>query len=188
MKFVAIVSALILASASAFAPSATSERASTTALSMDRRSAMGAMAAAGAGVAGVVAAPGIASADGAVSKSSIQRARYKFGSRIFSLKDAVEKGDFTAVAAEKNAFVLFNSGAFPGSKNKPKKNEAIAATNAIFSAIRSKDKAALKTAYASYLKTVDMSDYSAVDSSQGQGYSADYDYRVKTNQAAIYVR
>lgn len=186
MKFVAIVSAALLASASAFAPSATSER-TCTSLNMDRRSAMGAMAAAGVGAV-VVAAPGIASADGAVSKSTIQRARYKFGSRIFSLKDAVDKGDFVAVAAEKNAFVLFNSGAFPGSKNKPKKNEAIAGTNTIFAAIRSKDKAALKTAYASYLKTVDMSDYSAVDSSQGQGYSADFDYRVKTNQAAIYQR
>merc|ERR1711957_556767 len=97
-------------------------------------------------------------------------------------------GDFTAVADEKNAFILFNSGAFPGTKNKGKKSEAIAATNAIFQAIRGKDKKALQEAYAGYLKTVDMSDYEAISAEDGQGYSADYDYRVRTKQAAIWVR
>jgi len=150
---------------------------------MDRRAAMGAIAAAG-----VVAMPAIASADGATSLSSIQRAKFKYGSRISALKDAVAKGDFAAVAAEKNAFVLYNSGAYPGSKLKAKKNEAIAATNSIFAAIRSKDSKALKAAYDGYLKTVDMSDYSALERNSGQGYSGDFDYRVGTNQAAIWVR
>ena len=151
---------------------------------MDRRAAMGGIAAA----AGVVAMPGMAFADGATSTASIQRARFKFGVRINGLKDAVAKGDFAAVAAEKNAFILFNSGAYPGAKNKGKKNDAIAATNAIFAAIRSKDKAALSTAYKSYLKIVDMSDYDAINAEQGQGYSNDYDYRVRTDQASIWVR
>lgn len=183
MKFVALVSTALVASASAFAPAASSERAAT-ALNMDRRAAFGGIAAA----AGVVAMPGMASADGAVSKASIQRARYKFGSRIAALKDSVDKGDFAAVADEKNAFILFNSGAYPGIKNKGKKSEAIAATNAIFQAIRGKDKKALQAAYAGYLKTTNMSDYAAISAEDGQGYSADYDYRVRTKQAAIWVR
>merc|ERR1719356_1746779 len=131
MKFIAIVSAALIASASAFAPAASSERAAT-ALNMDRRAAMGGIAAA----AGIAAMPGMALADGATNTASIQRAKYVYGVRISGLKDAVAKGDFAAVAAEKNAFILYNSGAYPGSKNKVKKGEAIAATNAIFSAIR----------------------------------------------------
>lgn len=150
---------------------------------MDRRAAMGAIAAAG-----VVALPQMASADGAVSKATVQRARFTYGSRISALKSAVAAGDFAAVAAEKNAFILFNSGAFPGAKNKAAKAEAIAGTNAIFSAIRSKDKAALKTAYDAYMKSTDISDFDAIDNSNAQGYSCDYDYRVRTKQGAIYVR
>jgi hypothetical protein len=183
MKFIAIVSAALIASASAFAPAASSERAAT-ALNMDRRAAMGGIAAA----AGIAAMPGMALADGATSTASVQRARYKYGSRITGLKDAVAKGDFAAVAAEKNAFILYNSGAFPGSKNKAKKSNAIAATNDIFKAIRDKDQAALKSAYAGYIKTVNMSDYEAISAEDGQGYSTDYDYRVRTKQAAIWVR
>jgi len=183
MKFVAIVSAALIASASAFAPSASSERAATS-LNMDRRSAMGGIAAA----AGIAAMPGIAAADGAVSKASVQRARYTYGVRITGLADAVKSGDFAAVAAEKNAFILYNSGAYPGTKNKEAKNNAIAATNEIFKAIRGKDAKALKSSYDAYLKTVNMSDYQAVSADEGQGYSADYDYRVRTKQASIWVR
>merc|ERR1719356_459528 len=179
MKFIAIVSAALIASASAFAPAASSERAAT-ALNMDRRAAMGGIAAA----AGIAAMPGMALADGATNTASIQRAKYVYGVRISALKDAVSKGDFAAVAGEKNAFILYNSGAYPGSKNKQKKSDAIAATNKIFQAIRDKDQAALKAAYTAYIKTVDMSDYSAISADQGQGYSADYDYRVRTNQAS----
>lgn len=148
---------------------------------MDRRAAMGAIAAAG-----LVAVPSIASADGAVSKATKQRARYTYGSRISALKDAVAKGDFGAVAAEKSAFILFNSGAYAGEK--AKKDAAIAGTNAIFAAIRSKDTGALKKAYDSYLASNSISDFKAITADEGQGYSSDYDYRVKTKQAAIWVR
>eukprot|EP00536_Pseudo-nitzschia_multiseries_P015802 jgi/Psemu1/263239/estExt_Genewise1Plus.C_9560020 len=183
MKFVAVVSAALIASASAFAPAATSERAAT-ALNMDRRAAMAGIAAA----AGAAAMPGMALADGATSAATVQRQKFRYGSRIAALKGAVDKGDFAAVAEEKNAFILYNSGAFPGAKNKTKKADAIAATNAIFAAIRGKDAGALKTAYANYAKTVDLSDYAAISAEQGQGYSSDYDYRVGTNQASIWVR
>ena len=153
---------------------------------MDRRAAMGAIAAASV----VVALPQMASADGAVSKTTILRSRFTYGTRVVQLQDAVAAGDFAAVAAEKNAFILFNSGAYPGAKNKPRKSEAIAATNAIFSSIRSKDKAGLKTAYATYLKVNEISikDFAAIESNSGQGYSSDFDYRVRTKQAAIYQR
>ena len=150
---------------------------------MDRRAAMGAIAAAS-----VVALPQMASADGAISKATVQRSRFNYGSRIAALKSAVAAGDFAAVAAEKNAFILFNSGAYPAIKDKAAKAEAIAGTNAIFSAIRSKDKAALKSAYDAYVKANEIGDFAAITASNGQGYSSDFDYRVKTKQAAIYVR
>ena len=150
---------------------------------MDRRAAVGAIAAAG-----LVAVPTMASADGAISSATKQRAKFTYGGRIGALKSAVDKGDFAAVAAEKNAFVLFNSGAYPSLKDKSKKSEAIAGTNAIFAAIRAKDAAALKKAYASYVAANDIKEPATIDSSYGQGYSSDYDYRVRTNQATIYVR
>jgi prepilin-type processing-associated H-X9-DG protein len=53
-------------------------------------------------------------ADGAVSAATIARARGIYGGRILGLSDAVAKGDFEAIKAEKNAFVLFSSGAYRG--------------------------------------------------------------------------
>ena len=148
---------------------------------MDRRAAMGGIAAAA-----LVGVPAMASADGAVSAASVQRARFQYGSRIAALKSAVEKGDFAAVAEEKNAFILFNSGAY--ANNKSAKASAISGTNAIFAAIRSKDAGALKSAYNSYVASNDIKAPAPLSATGGQGYSSDYDYRVRTNQAAIYVR
>jgi hypothetical protein len=98
--------------------------------------------------------------------------------RVAALKGAVEAGDFKAIADEKNAFILFNSGAY--STNKAKKNAAIAGTNSIFSAIRSGDKAAVKAAYSDYVASNGIKEIAPVSSENGQGYSSDYDYRVKT--------
>merc|ERR1719223_1996776 len=106
MKFT-ILSAALISSAAAFAPSNV-ERSSTS-LNMDRRAAFGQIATAGAVLAGV---PAIASADGAVSSASINRARGLYGERIVALAGAVSAGDFKAIAEEKNAFILFNSGAY----------------------------------------------------------------------------
>ena len=55
-----------------------------------------------------------AHADGAVSLATIARARGIYGGKILGLKDAVASGDFAAVAAEKNAFILFCSGVYRG--------------------------------------------------------------------------
>lgn len=173
--------ALLVSSVAAFAPSSV-ER-TNTALAMDRRVAFGQIATAGAVLAGV---PAIASADGSVSAASIGRARGLYGDRIIALKGAVAAGDFKAIAEEKNAFILFNSGAY--ANNKAKKNAAIAQTNDIFKAIRSGDKAAVKAAYDAYVSANDISALPTVDPNSGQGYCNDYDYRVRSKAGAIYVR
>lgn len=51
-------------------------------------------------------------ADGAVSTATVARARGQYGLRILGLSEAVAKGDLAAVAAEKNAFILFVSGVY----------------------------------------------------------------------------
>jgi hypothetical protein len=152
---------------------------------MDRRSAFGAIAGAAAVVA---AAPQLALADGAVSAATIQKARQVYGNRILDLKKAVDAGNFDAIVEEKNAFVLFNSGAYPTPKDKAEKKKAVALTNDIFSAIKKGDKAALKTAYGAYVAENDITPLPVVDPNKGQGYSSDYDYRRLTKAGAIYVR
>ena len=152
---------------------------------VDRRAAFGQIA----GAAALVAAfPQMASADGAVSVATVTRARGIYGDRIASLKAAVEKGDLDAVVAEKSAFVLFNSGAYPGAKNKQLKKSAIEGTNAVFKAVKAGDKAAVKAAYNSYVAANDIKPLPVVDSNKGQGYSGDFDFRVRTKAGAVYVR
>lgn len=150
---------------------------------MDRRAAFGQIATAGAVLAGV---PAIASADGSVSSATINRARGIYGDRIAALSGAVASGDFKAIAEEKNAFILFNSGAY--ANNKAKKNAAVAQTNDIFKAIRSGDKAAVKSAYDSYVAANEIRALPTVSSDDGQGYCSDYDFRVRSKAGAIYVR
>jgi len=173
MKLSCVVVAIAFTSAAAFAP-AKVERAAT-ALNMDRRAVFGQVAATAAVLA---SAPAISFADGAVSTATIQKARTIYGDRIVELKSAVEAGDFAAVAEEKNAFILFNSGAYP--KNKQKKAVAIDGTNKIFAAIRSQDKDALKTAYKSYVAENSITGFPEVDVNKGQSYSNDMDYRKKS--------
>jgi Photosystem II Psb31 protein len=151
---------------------------------MDRRAAFGAIAAG----AVVAAAPQLASADGAVSAATVTKAKAVYGSRIADLKQAVDAGDFGAVAAERSAFVLFNSGAYPSSKDKDSKNAAIAGTNDIFKAVKAGDKGALKSAYSKYVAANGIKPFPKVSSATGQGYSSDYDYRRRTSAGAIYVR
>lgn len=149
---------------------------------VDRRIAFGQIGIAAAGLAGL---PSIAAADGAVSAATITKAKIVYGGRIAALKDAVAKGDFNAVAEEKNAFVLFNSGAYPTAKSKADKAAAIEGTNKIFAAIRSGDKGALKSAYDSYVKENDIQPIPTVDPNKGQGYSSDYSYLQKTPAAYV---
>ena len=152
---------------------------------MERRVAFGQIAAGAAVVAGL---PNLALADGAVSAATVARARGIYGDRIASLEKAVASGDLAAVASEKNAFILFNSGAYPTAKDKSSKAAAIAATNNIFAAIRSGDKGALKSAYTAYVKANDIKPLPVITSEKGQGYSGDYDYKNRSPAGAVYVR
>lgn len=156
---------------------------------VDRRTAFGQVAAGVATVgAAAVGLPQAALADGAVSAATIQRSKFIYGDRIAALKSAVDAGDFEAIKAEKNAFVLFNSGAYPRVVDKTAKAEAVKQTNAIFAAVKAGDKGALKSAYSTYVAANEIQSAPKVDSKNGQGYSGDFDYRVKTSAAAIYVR
>ena len=179
MKFSAAIALTLAASASAFAP-ASVERASTS-LNMDRRAAATQIATGAAVLAGL---PQLALADGAKSRATVERARGIYGQRIAALESAVAAGDFGAVAAEKNAFILFNSG---GITDKAKQAKAVAGTNAIFAAIRSKDAGALKSAYSAYKSDNDIA-LIKVDLSSGQGYSDTYDWKARTTAGTIYVR
>jgi Photosystem II Psb31 protein len=154
---------------------------------MDRRVAFQTIASTAAAAVVIGTQPQAASADGAVSAASRQKARTVYGSRIYNLKAAVDAGNFDAVAAEKSAFVLFNSGAYAKDKSSAKK-DAIEGTNAIFAAIKAGDKSALKTAYNKYIAANEISGLPVVDSQNGQGYSSDFDYRRRTQAGAIYVR
>jgi hypothetical protein len=144
---------------------------------VDRRAAFGQIATA----ASVIAlAPTAAQADGAVSAATKTKARFVYGGRIADLKSAVASGDFDAVASEKNAFILFNSGAYPTAKDKSSKAKAVEGTNAIFAAIRSKDKSALKSAYDSYVAANSISPIPALSANQGQGFGSEFSYTART--------
>ena len=147
---------------------------------MDRRVAVGQIAAGAAVMAGV---PSIASADGAISSATKTKARIVYGNRIAALKKAVDAGDFGAIVEEKNAFILFNSGVYPTPKEKADKQAAIEDVNKIFSGIRKGDKAAVKAAYDSYVKTNDIKSLDQLNASSGQSYSSDFGYTVKTPAA-----
>merc|ERR1712157_159031 len=102
------------------------------------------------------------------------------------------KGDFDAVVEEKNAFALFNSGAYPGAKNKALKEAAIQGTNEIFAAVRSKDKEGLKKSYKAYLAANNIvglpNETGKSGSAQGQGSSSDYDFRYRTKAGPVFLR
>lgn len=149
-------------------------------MEVDRRAAFGQIAIGAAVAAGV---PQMAAADGAVSAATMARAKAIYGDRIYALKPAVEKGDFDAVADEKNAFKLFNSGVYPRVTDKEDKKAAIKATNDIFAAVKAKDASALKSAYKNYIAINDITPIPTISNKEGQGYSSDYDYRVKTKSA-----
>ncbi|GMI49345.1 hypothetical protein ScalyP_jg9684 [Parmales sp. scaly parma] len=125
-----------------------------------------------------------ANADGAVSAVTKQRASGIYGTRIAALAPKVAAGDYGAVVAEKNAFILFNSGAI---KDKAKQSQAIAATNDIFAAVRSQDKKALQVAYTKYVKDFGATGLPPADP-KTQGFGNDYDYKARTSAGTLYVR
>merc|ERR1711904_369011 len=152
----------------------------------DRREVMQALAGA---VAGAVVMPQVAMANS--NAPAIQRARGIYGGRIAGLKDAVSKGDFAAVESEKNAFILFNSGAYRTNSPKAKAEKAatVAAYEDVLAAVSAKDAGKLKTSYAAYVKAADIDiNPKPLDQMSGRGYSNDYDWKVKTDKGVIYQR
>lgn len=121
----------------------------------------------------------------------MQRARGIYGDRVADLGGAVKAGDFNAVLAEKNAFDLFNSGAFKMGPKSDKK-ECEAATKDIFAAVSKGDKAGLQSSYATFMKAAKISDGydEKTSSSATQGASNDFDWkqRNKKGKGNVYVR
>merc|ERR1719252_287969 len=123
-----VLIALFATGAAALAP------APATGVAANRRAALQKVAGA---IAGALARPQVASADGAVSTATVARSRGIYGGRIAALSGAVSKGDFAAVADEKNAFILFNSGAYQLKTPAAKAAKAVAqeGTANIFAAV-----------------------------------------------------
>ena len=84
--------------------------------------------------------------------------------------------------------MLFNSGAYPTAKDKSLKQAAVKTTNEIFAAIRSGDKGALKSAYTAYVKANNIKPLPVITSDKGQGFSGDYDYKIRSSAGAVYIR
>ena len=132
-------------------------------------------------LAGPVIPTEIVHADGAVSASTVYRARIGYGNKIKDLAPAAEKGDFAAFAEKKvlNAFDLFisSSNALKNPATKAKKVAEKAIEAQIYSAVKAKDAAALKSAYNEFIKVADLSsEYKPNELGQtdSSGYSPTY--------------
>ena len=138
-----------------------------------------------------IAAPLPSLADGAVSVSTVYRARAKYGSRILDLGKAAESGNFAAFEDKKavNGFDLFisssNAQKSAISKERKAKEEKLEAD--IYTAVKAKDASKLKAAYSEFIKVADLkSDYKPGELGQtdSSGYSATWG----TDKQFIYIR
>ncbi|KAG5190811.1 extrinsic protein in photosystem II [Tribonema minus] len=187
MKAACAVVALV-GSAAAFAPAAPAVAVRSSAMTMSAapesrrevlRTAVSAAAAA-------AVFPQLAFADGAVSESTVQRAKGIYGDKVLNLAGAVKAGNFEAVKAESGAISLLTSGGFARA-SKADKAAAKAAKDAIFAAVESKDAAKLQSAYADLVKLAKIP-ASTAGGGDTQGYSSDYDWKARTAKGTIYVR
>mmetsp|Transcript_35795 Transcript_35795/g.72957 ORF Transcript_35795/g.72957 Transcript_35795/m.72957 type:complete len:190 (-) Transcript_35795:174-743(-) len=189
MKVIAAI-ALLFASATAFSPAVMrSQNSVAMSAETDSRRAMLGKTAGALGLAFSGASAAVA--DGSVSKTTVARARGKYGFRILALQDAVAKGDLASIAEEENAFKLFVSGAYTqkGAAVVKSKAAAGAAEGALFKAVAAGDKAGAKAAYAEFLKVADIqAAYEDTEKGNTQGYSTEYDWKFKTSKGTIYVR
>lgn len=159
-KLFIVVALVIALSANAFMPARTaaSERMEMS-MSMDIRKALGVVA-----LGFSLAGPMPAMADGAVSASTIYRARNYYGGRILDLAEAADKGNFAAFEDKKskNGFDLFISGSNrrnnEASKELKSTEEKI--KNDLYAAVNAKDAGKLKAAYKEFINAADLkSDY-----------------------------
>eukprot|EP01036_Dinobryon_divergens_P029494 gene29494-38597_t len=117
------------------------------------------IAAMGVALAGpVVPLPAIA--DGAVSASTVFRARTKYGPKLLSLVDSASKGDFAAFEDKKtvNAFDLFisSSNALGGKISKERKSVEKSLEAQIYSAVKAKDASKLTAAIKEFVSVADL--------------------------------
>jgi Photosystem II Psb31 protein len=132
----------------------------------------------------------IVNADGAVSISTIYRARTSYGAKIVDAEDAVQKGDFATLGSKKlqNAFDLFISGGNAKStvgKATAKKEKDLEA--AFFAAVKAKDAAKVKSVYSEFIKVADLkSEYKPGE--PGQTDSSGYSPTWGTARQQIYQR
>ena len=131
-----------------------------------------------------------AHADGAVSKSSVYRARVNYGTKIMSLEKAVANGDFGAFDKKAEAwFTLFISGVngLPSETSKAAKAEQSGIKADIFSAVNAKDSGKLKSSFAKFIKSADLKpDFKPGE--LGQTDSSGYSPTWGTDRQYIYQR
>jgi hypothetical protein len=181
--FRALIVLAVLALTTAFGPARMSARSSSLQMGMEKNIAAAAMAAS------LFAAPVFA--DGAVSASTVYRARNSYGAKILNLGDAASKGDFAAFADKKstNAFDLFisASNALGGAKYKEIKKTELAIQAKINDAVKTKNAGALKSSYDEFIKVASLkSDFKASD--VGQTDSSGYSPTWGTPRQQIYQR
>ncbi|KAJ1421178.1 hypothetical protein B484DRAFT_452841 [Ochromonadaceae sp. CCMP2298] len=130
-------------------------------------------------------------ADGAVSPSTVFRARNSYGARIVALAPAAASGDFAAFTEKKilNGFDLFisASNAQKSTMAKERKVAEKAIQAKIYDAVKNKDASKLKTAYDEFIKVADLtSNYKKGD--VGQTDSSGFSPTWGTDRQYIYQR
>jgi len=143
----------------------------------------------GIALAGPVSLP--AHADGAVSRSTVYRARNNYGAKIYALSDAAAKGDLAAFDDKKtkNAFELFisSANALNSASDKANKKAELALYADIQAAVASNDKSKLASSFAEFIKVADLKPvYKANE--PGQTDSSGYSPTWGTERQQIYQR
>lgn len=130
-------------------------------------------------------------ADGAVSASTVFRARTSYGAKIYDLNAAASKGDFSAFNDKKakNAFDLFISGsnAQKSDVSKARKASELEIQKEIFAAVDAKDAGKLKAAFDKFVEVADLKPAFKPDE-KGQTDSSGYSPTWGTSRQYIYQR
>lgn len=132
-----------------------------------------------------------AHADGAVSASTVFRARNTYGARIVDLADAVAKSDFATLEDKKvsNSFDLFISGSTAKNsqldKNVRAEEKKIAAD--FFAGVKARDAGKVKAAYDQFIKVASLKSDFRPDE-RGQSDSSGYSPYYGTSREYIYQR
>jgi hypothetical protein len=135
--------------------------------------------------------PNSAMADGAVSKSTVYRARNNYGAKIMNLQGAANAGNFAAFEEKKtlNAFDLFisSSNALNSKMAKETKKAELAIQKQIYGAVAAKDAGKLKSSFEEFVKVASLkSEFGSKD--LGQSDSSGNSPTWGTDRQYIYQR